>query len=439
MGICGLLMAALSMLMAKKNRYVLFLSAVALLSLLVALGDHFVLYRILFDIVPGFSRFRGVARIMSLATFAAAILSGFGLRAIFEADATNRRRIEMFFAVAAALVVCVWISIQLGAFIPDASHPNYELIRAVATHEAMIALVTTLVVCGTAVLVLRGRIRPVAALAALFVLQYVDMSVFGFEQNNGSYSADDYYRDGREMVPALREDGKKELFRVTARKGQLLLMDRNQGMVDRIYLTEGYTPLALKRNLPPAKDWDAAYDLLNSKYRIAVNEQAQQISIARANSYMPRALSVFDVRVINDDSLIAAFMRSAEFDPERVVVLEETPSLPVHGVTGDSTHTAITAFNNNSMTLRVNSAANGIVLLSEIYYPGWNAYVDGERRSVLRADWSLRAVPVEAGSHDLVVKFEPASFRAGAMITAATLLLSCGILAMFGIRKGQSR
>ena len=49
-----------------------------------------------------------------------------------------------------------------------------------------------------------------------------------------------------------------------------------------------------------------------------------------------------------------------------------------------------------------------LAVLSEIYYPdGWQAYLDGNKVSHFRADWTLRAMRVPAGEHEIVFKFEP--------------------------------
>ncbi len=435
-GIAALLMVALSTTVARRNKYVLFFLGIVVLSLLLALGDHFILYRIFFAIVPGFATFRAVVRIMALATFAAAILSGFGLRAMIELIAERPRIAERYLLGASAVVSGLWLLVQVGVFLPGSSNLDYDNIRDTATQAAHVALGFTLVVCGIGFLLARGVIRPVLALPALLLVQFGDVSVFGFEQNNGAYSADDYYREARQIVPAIKEVGKHELFRVTSRRDQLLLLDRNQGMVDRIYLTEGYTPLALKRILPPARDWDASYDLLNSKFRIAVNEQARQIYFATALEYMPRAFVVRDMKVIADENSISAFMRSAEFDPRRTVVIEENPAIaPEQDSSTTPSSTVIESYGQNSIALKVDTRRNGILVLSEIFYPGWNAYVDGKRQPVMRANWSLRAVPLSAGSHSVEMRFEPASFRMGAIVSGGTLLLSCVMLALFRVRR----
>jgi uncharacterized membrane protein YfhO len=78
---------------------------------------------------------------------------------------------------------------------------------------------------------------------------------------------------------------------------------------------------------------------------------------------------------------------------------------------------------------------NGYLVLSEIYYPGWRATIDGAPEEVLRADWNLRAVPVPAGRHALEFRFAPDSFARGAWISSLTLAGCLGALVMIRMRR----
>ena len=65
----------------------------------------------------------------------------------------------------------------------------------------------------------------------------------------------------------------------------------------------------------------------------------------------------------------------------------------------------------NNLTYEVKSSKGGIIVFSEIYYPGWTATVDGEPVELGRVDYILRALNVKAGSHKVVLDFHPASLR----------------------------
>ena len=97
----------------------------------------------------------------------------------------------------------------------------------------------------------------------------------------------------------------------------------------------------------------------------------------------------------------------------------------------------LTAYAPNELKYHYSTSADRLAVFSEIYYPnGWKAQVDGSPVDVLRADWTLRAAQLPAGEHDLVMRFEPASYRTGANISRASsitliLLLLLSIAGMF--------
>ena len=101
----------------------------------------------------------------------------------------------------------------------------------------------------------------------------------------------------------------------------------------------------------------------------------------------------------------------------------------------DSTDTIVlTSYAPNELRYHYKAAGDRLAVFSEIYYPdGWKAQVDGAPCEVLRSDWTLRAMALPAGEHDIVMRFEPDSYRVGAGISRASsitlillLLLSLG-------------
>lgn len=90
---------------------------------------------------------------------------------------------------------------------------------------------------------------------------------------------------------------------------------------------------------------------------------------------------------------------------------------------------------------QVNAVSPGVVFMSDQYYPGWQAWVEGEEERIYRADYCFRAVPVPAGVTTLRLAYVPAAFRIGLFITltawpsAAAFLLLPG---WRGIRKRKT-
>ena len=82
----------------------------------------------------------------------------------------------------------------------------------------------------------------------------------------------------------------------------------------------------------------------------------------------------------------------------------------------------------NEVTLRSEVSAPSILLLSQTYYPGWKALVDGQEAPVFDVDLLLTGVALPAGSHEVQFVFDPRSFRAGALLSLASVVMIVGLL-----------
>ena len=77
--------------------------------------------------------------------------------------------------------------------------------------------------------------------------------------------------------------------------------------------------------------------------------------------------------------------------------------------------------------LEVEAEKTSLVVISQTYYHRWRAYLDGDPRPVLRANYAFQAVEVPAGKHHLRLAYEDRPFHIGAAISAAALVLClCG-------------
>ena len=89
------------------------------------------------------------------------------------------------------------------------------------------------------------------------------------------------------------------------------------------------------------------------------------------------------------------------------------------GLEGSSVE--LTGYEANQLTYKVNSKTGGVVVLSEIYYPGWTCTIDGEPTDIARANYVLRAVRVPAGEHEMVMTFDPQTVHITEAIAYAAL------------------
>ena len=65
---------------------------------------------------------------------------------------------------------------------------------------------------------------------------------------------------------------------------------------------------------------------------------------------------------------------------------------------------------------------NGFLFLSDVYYPGWNAYVDEEPAHIYQANYLFRAVELTKGNHKVEFRYEPQSLKIGLGISLLTVI-----------------
>lgn len=140
--------------------------------------------------------------------------------------------------------------------------------------------------------------------------------------------------------------------------------------------------------------------------------------IAKRKSALPRVYIVYETEIAIDDAVLARLF-DPTFDPGKAVILEKATASHVSlGRTSEPTTARIQSYSENAVTVEVTAQDSGILVLTDTYYPGWRAAVDGIPAEVLRANYTLRGVVVPSGKHEVVFRYQPASFSTGFRITA---------------------
>ncbi|EJX11202.1 hypothetical protein, membrane [gut metagenome] len=166
-------------------------------------------------------------------------------------------------------------------------------------------------------------------------------------------------------------------------------------------------------------------NMLNTRYFILPLQDGQTAPLQ--NPYtLGNAWFVDEVRYVkNANEEIEALH---EIDPGQVAVVDQRFAEQVKPTaTADSTASVrLTAYEPNALTYEVTSEKGGVVVFSEIYYPGWRAQMDGVEVPIGRADYVLRALNVPAGEHTVTFTFDPQSLH-------TTESIAFGALALLGL------
>lgn len=130
-------------------------------------------------------------------------------------------------------------------------------------------------------------------------------------------------------------------------------------------------------------------------------------------SALPRAFFVRSaVQYASPDDFSKKFYAN-DFDMHTSVLLEKKVS-GLSGTSGRVTHSSYTP---EHISLQTNTDGKELLVMTDTYYPGWKAYVDGRETPILKANFAFRAVEVPKGMHTIIFSYQPASFSVGAALT----------------------
>jgi hypothetical protein len=444
LGILPLFLAALAVVLRPKEKEPWFFTAYGVFSLLFAFGGHFPLHRLFFEYVPQFSTFRDPARMGIFLSFAVSMLAAFSLDALARgaADAAGRMRAR---SVAVGLgIFSLGFGIAVIAGMLDGSFPFMKnpqvgnLVRSTTTTGVVF-------IAASAVLVLTMLLSGKAAawqLYAAVAVASLDLLVFSAGLNDSANNPAQYFGRPASLVRFLHAEEAKGPLRINTRNGYGMLMDRNQGMIDRVQMVEGYTPLMLQRGFPPFRTEQQRFDLLNVRYMVQSDPGRGGIGLVPNPTAMPRAYFMYDVRVLPSDDAVLAAVADTSWNHLATAYLDHDPGITLTRPQRPPAWSArITRYENNLVAVSAESSENGLLVLGEIYYPGWEATVDGRPAEVLRVNAGLRGIALEAGAHDVVVTFVSPPVRRGALISLAALAICAAGIVLSGrpFKRGDTR
>ncbi len=231
----------------------------------------------------------------------------------------------------------------------------------------------------------------------------------------------------------------------------------NRGLLTGVDDIQGYNPIHLARydafmralngqtqNYHQTDVFEAGLgspllDLLGVRYIVMPAVPAADQAEPRLTRDLPTVYTDADVKVLENEQALprawivhsAAQMNAEEavtqlaagvVDPRRTALLEKPPPPLGDSPFANDDQTAITDYGTDTVRLDVGTAAPGLLILSDTYYPAWQARIDGSPAEVYVVDGVLRGVAVPAGTHAVEFQYTSAALPIGAAITGLTLL-----------------
>lgn len=416
-GIIAIIFGLFAILTRYKDKTILFLALISLFGFLYALGENFIMHKIFYNL-PLFGGFRNPARMMIFVIIGFSLLSGFGIDQLVKSD---RKQLK-FLLIATGIPLIIGLAIAAGLF-TDANLPqNYA---AIVSEQAISPIVFAIFALILGFFALTKKINLQILGIGLIILTTADLISAGKFFNESKNDPIQNYRIDPSMQTAFTPNPPSDIFRVNSRiyNPSYMAMNRNIGLVKNIMLVEGYNPLVLQRVTPPLESASKIHDALNVKYELAINPQSGQPVFTENQDRMPRAWIVHDYKIYNSGDEVKKAMSEGGFDISKYAALEENPKF-ISSPEIDSPTPEIFEYSANSIKIKVNAKADGLLCLSEIYYPAWKSKIDGKSVKVLNANYALRAVPISKGEHIVEMKYDSDAFKLGMWITLVTLVIS---------------
>ena len=464
------------------------LLAATVLSILLSWGKNFMGFTDFFlDYVPMYAKFRTVASILVIAEFTIPLLAMLALKKIIDEPETLTKNMKYLYAAfgltgGIALLFAVMPDVFFGNYVSSAEMQAMsqipadqlqpllanltEMRRAMFTSDAWRSFF--IIVIGTLCLLFyRAKKLRVEVMTAVLVV----LCLFDLWQVNKRYLNDEMFvpKAEREMAQPKTETDEVILADKTLDYRVLNLASNTFNENETSYYHKsigGYHAAKLRRYQELIEAYiapemqqafqavaDAAGDMtqvkgdslypvlnmLNTRYFILPLQSGKTVPVENPYAY-GNAWFVDRVRLV--DNANEELDAIAKLDLRHEAVADKKFGEQLKAVDASAADSAslvtLTAYEPNRLTYDVTSDKGGVVVFSEIYYPGWTATIDGEPAELGRVDYVLRALTVGPGRHQVELDFFPKSIdttETVAYISLGVLLLLIALAVLLSVRR----
>ena len=210
-----------------------------------------------------------------------------------------------------------------------------------------------------------------------------------------------------------------------------LVINFNSPLFD--FLNNKYL-LVLKRdeNGIPSEKGNISYHYKDSKFKLIYSDKS--VAVLENTLSFPRAFLVEDKIIQKDKKKIAELLLSKEINLRKTVILEEEPEKQIEFSNQQNSEKSLTdlvefsKYLQEEEILRINADSDKILVISETFYPGWKAFLDGKQTKIYRANYAFRAVFIPKGEHQLRLIYDPWSFKLGGWLSLSGILICAFLL-----------
>ena len=444
LGVLSIFLILFSLRQVKRSSILKLSLLLGLLFLGLSLGNASVLHGLFYALVPGFDKGREACRIFLIAHFAFSLLAGFGCDAFCKPIPKNDRiwqsRVVTAFLILASIVCLTTFGIfaYLRLLLQRDSGFNVPIFAC------LLFFASSLLVAGRfyGILSLRTT-RVLIAFVFLFDFHFLlgaQIKPKTNFDNKENFEPGQFYKPDEIIEFLQKQPG---IFRVGFGNE---FGPNNFGLVERIETLGGYGATRAKQYYDflagdPTPGGKLA-DLLNVKYMVSSRElplprvfQSGKIIVYENTGWMPRAWTVSHV-ITKESREIVPLVSQTSFDPFQTAFTEED-LLPLNdsalfntmatssGLDDTQKNTEAPRYyrrSPNRFEVEVDSPAPQLLVVSENWYPGWKAIVNGTPQKIYRANGTLMGVLISPGHSQIDFIYRPTHFTWSVFLTVAALL-----------------
>jgi hypothetical protein len=412
LGIMPLMFALYALVTARRNKKIhlgdiVFLFALAIISVELALGNNTPIFPFFYRYIPGFNFFQAPARMLIGYTFAVSLLAGIGADQWKE---SNRKRYWSRLGVAGSIAMMI-LGIVGAVTLAD--------VRPLTIATSLIGVAAVSAV--TFILTLNQPTAPKRWYTFTILFIAVDLGISAIRLNptidtyfysltpsenlsgrTYQYDQDEYRVKFKEYVTF------KNFYSLTSQQMRDTFLP-NLTVLNKIESANNFDPLLTERYVNFVKAMEQNPRLLDLA-DVQTIIKPMRITSPRSDSKASRLRVIPQAQFVSSPQESLAIISSPTFDPDTTLILE-----PIR-----NTQYAIPLTHHVS---RITTHQDSYVLISASYYPGWRVFVDGQPSQLFIADHLFRAVHVPKGEHTLTFEYAPLSFTMGLIISVISSIV----------------
>lgn len=475
----GLVSILLSLLSLKryKNRYILFFLVSTLIIFLLTSSNPLTWFLYKFSI-PLISTSSPTLSIF-IASFSLSILTGFGID-IFLKEKLSFKNYLIWILPIIILFILLWLTI---VFFPKLVHEDWIVNLSISSHNL---LYSTMLLGVVFILIGIKKLKKVSLMLIilLFIIQSFDLfrsfnkfnpfvpkelvfqniPLFEFLKNEagidrfwgygsgyieanfstqyGLFSPDGYDplypRRYGEFMQSARNGKIEEQFTVQTRSDAVLAQGFGvEDLPSNKYRLKVLDTLGVKYVFDKVENGSSDKTFPKDRFQLIYNENGWKVF--KNLKATPRVFLSSDYQIFKTKDQFEKLFFADSFNPSRTILLEDSDQNlysvknNTHNLEKVKQSISVVSYRPEKVMLNVKTDQNALLFLSDVYYPGWKAFVDGNDSKIYRADYVFRAIFVPKGNHIISFVFDSESFKIGRNISLASLLFV--LIPIFYFRK----